>query len=138
MKKESFSKKNFQVLRKDKNQASAVADVNDEEKEINIKGTALERKTEDPMKAEVKVCFDLTDVCETESLTPQGEKELPVDCSWSILKDDIEKEKVIDEYVLEIASSKEGKSLYTEGEEIKKEQNGSSGGTLSTEWVFLS
>ena len=87
-------------------------DVNNEKKEINVKKTTLEHKTEDPMKAEVKVCFHKTDVCETESLTRQDEKELPVDCSSSILKEDTaEQEEVIDECILEIASSVEGKSL---------------------------
>ena len=95
-------------------------DGNDEKKEINEKETTLEHKTEDPMKAEVKVSFDKTDVCETESLTPQDEKELPVDCTSSIMKEDAEQEKLIDEYILEIASPLEGKSLdFKEGLTIK-------------------
>lgn len=86
-------------------------DVNDEKKEISVKETTLEHKTEDPMKAEVKVCFNKTDVCETDSLAPQDEKELAFDCTSVILKEDPEQEKLIDEYILEIASPLKGKSL---------------------------
>ena len=83
-------------------------DIKDEKKEISVKQTSLEDKTKDPMKAEVKVCFDKTGVCETESLTLQDEKELAVDRTSSILKEDTEQEKVIDEHILEFASSVEG------------------------------
>lgn len=103
------------MARIDEKQASVpsgvVADINDEKKEISVKETTLEDKTENPMKAEVKVYFDKTGVCETESLTPQDEKELAVDCVSSILKEDTGQEKVIDEYILQIASPVEGKSL---------------------------
>lgn len=60
-------------------------------------------------KAEAKVCFDDSNVGEIEPLIPQDEKELPVDGSSPILKEKKEREKVIDEYMLEIASSEEGK-----------------------------
>lgn len=86
-------------------------DINDEKNEINEEETTLEHKTDDLKKAEVKVCFKKTNLCENESLTPQDEMELPVDCTSSILKEDTEQEKLIDEYILEIASPLEGKSL---------------------------
>ena len=81
------------------------------------------------MKAAAKVCFDDTSVGETGSLPLQDGNELPayekkpekkakeldqakvVDRTSSILKEDTEQEKVIDEYMLEIESSEEGTSL---------------------------
>ena len=115
-KKESCNKKNVQVARVDDGKQASVpsgveVDIKDGKKEIDVKQTTLKDKTDDPMKAEVKVCFDKTGVCETESLTPQDEKELAVDCTSSILKEDTEQEKLIDKHTLEIASSVEGKSL---------------------------
>lgn len=61
------------------------------------------------IKAEAKVPFDDSNVGEIEPLTPEDEKKLTVDSSSPILKENTEQEKVIDEYMLEIASSVEGK-----------------------------
>lgn len=63
------------------------------------------------MEAEVRVCFDKKDVFETELLKTEDEKELRVDRSSSNLKEEAEQEKVVDDYILEFASSEKGKSV---------------------------
>lgn len=81
---------------------------------FTIATTAIEAKREScgknvNIKAEAKVSFDGSNVGEIEPLTPEEEKELTVDSSSPILKENTEQEKVKVENMLEIASPVEGK-----------------------------